>query len=224
MSPAELAKLGKALSVDYLVLGSLRDFTLTGETKEIGISGGVSSRYSAKLNMSYSIVVVATGQEKWTANISVVLGDRDLREYDGDGERMFDAIIRKAATDMALGAIDNIYPIRVNNVRGDVVVLEMGGSLLKKGDTFEVFELGDIEKDTYFGESLDESETSVATIELDRVDSKKSYAKIVMGEIDGERVKVKGAIARRPAPDDETNAGTRYNEAPNEGVRLRGDK
>lgn len=76
-----------------------------------------------------------------------------------------------------------MYPIRIISIKDDGdLTLNQGGITITEGTILEVFNTGDIDYDTYSGESLGRDENWVATIKLSKVLPKKSIAFVTDGD------------------------------------------
>ena len=72
----------------------------------------------------------------------------------------------------------SIYPVLVERIEGEDIYLGMGGKQFKKGKIYEIFEKGEPIIDSYTQESLGFVETLMGTIEITRVSSNYSKAKV----------------------------------------------
>ena len=211
VTPESAPKVGKALGVELLVIGSVSEFG----TKENTISGGISmfgggvTKKTARaavdvrlVNTTTGEVVVAeteTGTES-TTGLSVRYEDMDFSNV----SNWNDTDIGKACRE----AVDDCVKLIANNMAkvpwsGKVLKVNADGTLLMKpgsegnveiGDEFEIFREGEEMKDPDTGASMGSEETKVGSIKVveDALKGKASKAKIT----DGKDIKV-GDIVRQ---------------------------
>ena len=94
--------------------------------------------------------------------------------------------------------INGVFPIRILKVTGAEVILNQGGIRTSPGEQFTVFSEGEELKDPDTNETLGAPETPIASIRIDRVDSKLSYGTVTTG--DPGKIVPEHAICRRAAP------------------------
>ena len=179
----ELAKLGKTLGLDYLVVGTVKSlFIAAPEVKKIAISGAQKTVISrAFIDLDYRIVVVATSQIKWADRITIDLSLDEIATAEGDVLTLYSMLTEYASRGIA-AALDNIYPMRaIMLLENGELLLDRGGSLLAPGMYFDVFKLGPMVYDPVNHEPLGQPEVKVALVQVTRVDSKLSYAALVPG-------------------------------------------
>jgi curli biogenesis system outer membrane secretion channel CsgG len=210
VTPESAPKVGKALGVELLIVGSVSEFG----TKESEISGGVSmfgggiTKKTARAVVDIRLVNTTTGEvmaaekeegSESTTGISVRYSDMDF----SDASHWNDTDIGKACRE----AVDGCMKLIAENMTkipwsGKVLKVNADGTLLMKpgsegnvelGDEFEVFREGEEMKDPDSGASLGSEETKVGSIKVveDALRGKASKAKIT----DGKDIKV-GDIAR----------------------------
>lgn len=223
--PDELMKIGEALGVDYLLVGTITEAAQKRIPYSIQVTGETGYTHSASFAADYRIVVMATRQIKWADSASITLGDAALKRMVSglDTAQIQQTLLASAAQSVVHRALENIYPLRVAKVQsGGEVILNQGGVTLSKGDRLDVFNAGDDVIDPYTGESLGAEESWVATIEIVRVIPKMSYAKVVNGAASSIR---DGSICRRDgkkqtARRQSTGKAADVKTAPGGGVRL----
>lgn len=205
---AEQMKIGEVLGVDYLVVGTITDASASADEYKIQVTGETGWQHSGLFIVDYRIIVMATRQIKWSDSVKVVLDSDDFQTLGADRPELIEeAILKRAASDLVNHAMDNIYPLRVAEVQSNgQLILNQGGAGLREGLMLDLFQRGEIIRDTYTGESLGAAETLVGTAEIVRVTAKTSYARIVDGN---PRAISKGDICRRAKnkTDDQANHG-----------------
>jgi len=190
----EQIKLGQVLGADYLVVGKMSDIGLIETPYNISLTGERGVRREMSVSCSYRITVMATRQVKWADEIKLTLGDDKLRELEGTTSEIKEIILGQLAETLVDQALRNIFPIRVINITGNSVILNMGGKGIVSGDRFRVFGEGESMVDPNTGESLGGAELELGTIEITRVTDKLSYGKVVDGSTEDILV---GSVCRR---------------------------
>jgi len=151
--------------------------SFTGESEDIE---------DYRSHISYKVINLATRQVKW----------QDMTEID------MDINSPKTAGRVARDIMNAIYPIKVVANTATAIVLNQGGKSVEKGEVFDVFVLGEKMIDPYTKESLGRIEIPAGQIEINRITSKLSYAKIISGNY---QEMVKGSIVRLTEEMPETN-------------------
>ena len=201
VTPESAPKVGKALGVELLIVGSVSEFG----TKENAVSGGVSlfgggiTRKTARAVVDIRLVNTTTGEvmaaeteegSESTTGISVRYSDMDF----SDASNWNDTDIGKACRE----AVDGCVKLITENLKkipwsGKVLKVNADGTLLMKpgsegnvevGDQFEIFREGEEMKDPDTGASLGSEETKVGSIKVveDALKGKASKAKITDGK------------------------------------------
>ena len=189
----EKAKFGMRLGADYVVTGNILSFTTSSVMKEIEMTGESYAVERIAAEVAYKVIVPATMQVKWSSTVTYnVTTEPDNRSSQGAlAARLSNKIAQKISADL----LQAIYPIKVINVSGDIVYLNMGGINVKKGQRFTVYHLGERLVDPYTHESLGRMEAEAGTATIITVKPKFAIAKI-SNQLDAI---VKGDICRKAA-------------------------
>jgi len=196
---SEHAKAGEALGVDYLLLGSVTDASLKRTREKVAVIDEIVSSYEGTIIADYRIMVMATRQIKWSDTVSITLDGKDLEALSNSDspELQQQALLNYGAEMVVQRAMENIYPIRIAQITpAGEAVLNQGGSSVSPGEILDVFTSGETVIDQYTGESLGQTESWVAKLQIVRVIPKMSYANIIEGSIDNIQ---QGLICRRAA-------------------------
>lgn len=187
----EKAKLGMRLGVDYIVTGKILSFTTSSVTKEIEMTGEnyVVERLAAEV--AYKVIVPATMQVKWSS--TVTYGVTTEPDNNSSQRALIATLSNKIAQKISADLLQSIYPIKVLNVTGNMLYLNMGGVNVKKGQRFTIYHLGEKLIDPYTNESLGRMETEAGTATI--VDVKPKFAVAKLNEQSG--VIAKGDICRK---------------------------
>lgn len=177
--PDEILKMGNKLGADYILAATLTEFSVKPIREKIAVTGEEKFYLESASVIQYRIILVATGQVKWSSTVTyqTILNDNPAENEEILVSRIMDDVANKLSFEI----INAIYPLRiVENQNGNVVVGQGGASVIV-GDIFDVYSEGQKVKDQYTGESLGKMEHKVGEIQISRVDNKMSYAKIIGG-------------------------------------------
>lgn len=191
-SKADAERLNQKLATDYLIVGEVKfsPVAAPGVNPLTGQALPMTSQRFAEV--SYRVLLAPTGQLKWTDSVVV-----DALDYPaGDLQTFVSMTAEAVAAEAVDGIMGNILPLEiVGKTPSGLLLIGEGGKSLDVGERFTVFALGEVVADTRTGEELDEIEDAVGTVEIVRVTSKMSYAKVVEGEA---KLMVVGSRLRRP--------------------------
>ena len=188
----EMAKLGQVLGVDYMLVGTI---TRAGIAKKEMFSQAIGrsiSEYEANFSFEYRLIVGPTRQVKLADVLTIKLDKTDQlrplvtkwRPQDMDYKEMSDNFLTTAANQVVESIIDNLYPTRIASIEKDGrVIISQGGTRISEGQLLDVFSEGKEIFDADTKESLGKMEVLVATIKIDKVMPKISYAKLVDGDL-----------------------------------------
>lgn len=191
-SKADQQRLGQKLGTDYLIVGEVKfsPVVAPGENPLTGQPLPMTSQRFAEV--SYRVLLAPTGQLKWSDTVVI-----DALDYPAADIRTFvSATADGVAAEAVDGIMGNILPLEiVGKTQSGLLIIGEGGKSLEAGERFTVFALGEVVADTRTGEDLDAIEDAVGTVEVVRVASKVSYAKVIEGEA---KLMVVGSRLRRP--------------------------
>jgi curli biogenesis system outer membrane secretion channel CsgG len=182
----EMARLGQDLVADYILAGVLEDVNFTTTQVKMQTSNRHITTRSGRFEFSYRIIDVDTRQIVFSDFARFKFKDSDIRRVDSSiGNKNVESILCiLAAEKVSRKILEAIYPIAIVSVSGNNVILNQGGSGVKAGDRFDVFELGNRIVDPYTKEYIGKEEIFSGTIEITRVNPKQSYARIIKAERD----------------------------------------
>ena len=205
---SQRVKLGKKLGADYLLVGTIQSASLNEDGNYNQSTGQSSSKKMAKFIIDYRIIVVGTSQVKFsdTAILEVELNK------DSSEDIMFQKAINQVSNTIVENLLSNIYPIKIIKITtSGNIILNQGGTLLTKGNIYNVYKLGERLYDPYTKESLGREEIQIAKIEITKVNHKNSYAQVIT---DNKIPLKKGYICRK-----ESSANTQKKEIDNKNWR-----
>ena len=182
----EMARLGQDLVADYILVGTLEDVNFKTSKVKMQSSGRELTTRKGKVEISYRIIDVDTRQIAFSEFARLGIKESDIRKVDSSmGTKNMESILcMLAAEKIGKKILNAIYPVLVVSVSGNNVTLGQGGSGIKRGERYDVFEYGKKIKDPYTKEFIGREEIYVATIEVTRVNPKQSHAKIIKSERD----------------------------------------
>lgn len=179
-------RLKQKLATDYLLVGKVNfrnvgQLQLNPYTKK-----PLSNQNLTMAEVSYRVLLAATGQLKWANTISVSA----LSALDQNGNGAFPSVedivsstAEYAATQISDEILSSVLPFIVVAVMSDgTIIISEGGKSLAVGERLNVYKLYPPAKDPRTGAFLDEIEEEAGAVEIIRVTEKQSYAKVVSGK------------------------------------------
>ena len=134
---SQMHRLGQQLGADHLLVGTVSEFVLRRHEQRFRTTGGKETRLEMRASVSYRVLETATSEIRWADTVSFGLSDLDSAGVAGNGPT---AVIDNTSRHIALGILNNIYPIRILAVRGqDRIILNQGGNLIHRGDIMDLF-------------------------------------------------------------------------------------
>jgi curli biogenesis system outer membrane secretion channel CsgG len=196
-TPAELARFGRMLGADLLLVGSIETAGLEITTQTVQASGYTFARAFAGMSVATRMIDVETGVIVWADTVRSALDNSQLtRMFPGgrpDASGTLTSLTVDTAESLVGTVVETVAPIKVALVDGDSIWLNRGTGrttpgmrLLVRGGEREV-----LDPDT--GESLGQAERTIAVIEVVSVDQRKSQARFIEGTLQDVRA---GQIAR----------------------------
>jgi|GEM_PF-756387 len=171
----EALKLSQILGADYLLLTSIKDFII--EKKKINkyISTNTSYSYITSVTVQFKVLTTSTRQVK--------LANTRTYKFEVKGnsnKEIYYNVLKEISNNISRELIENIYPIRIIEVKNKEVKINQGN--IKVGSTYTVYKLGNTLTDTYTKESLGRNEIKIGKIKIIRTLPKYSIAKILEGK------------------------------------------
>jgi len=182
----ETLKIGMRVGADLIVLAKLKSFNIE-KTNEKRVSGRLVEVTRVPVNIDIRVIDFATGQIKFAntyINSGRLLGNNISAQYSKD-----------IGNDIGQLISDAIFPITVVSSSGLDVTLNQGGDTVKVGRKYKLVKLGEKLVDPYTKESLGNSESEVAIVEIYAVTDRISNGKIIQGKL-AERVTHPPILAR----------------------------
>ncbi len=191
-SVEEMGKLGEALGVDYMLVGTINRAGIVRKESYSPAIDRTISEYQANFSFEYRLIVGPTRQVKLADVLTIKLDKTDQlkplvtkwRPQDMDYKEMMDNFIGMAANQLVERIIDQLYPIRIASIdQSGQVIINQGGSRIAVGQLLDIVSQGKEIFDADTKESLGTTETLIATIRIEKVSPKISYARVVGGDL-----------------------------------------
>ena len=197
----EQARLAATLGADYLLVGTISEAKLERKDKFLQATGNTITEYKSRFVFNYRLIISSSRQvvfagvaEKYLENeeIRALSNEWDPKEW--DPAQIRDGIIGLVANEVVKTIIDRLYPIKIAAIQEDgTVIISRGGDKIAEGTLLGVFTEGQEIFDSDTKESLGKVENLIATIKINRVEPKMSFAQVV----DGDASKIsKGLVCR----------------------------
>ena len=165
-------KIGQKLFADYIIVGRLDFLVIKEVEKKFLTSDVIKKKNIGILNFSYRVIDVPTTQIKYSSSVNIEI---DLKKETQPLPYLFNLTAKKAGVEIMYA----IFPILIEKIENQLAYLGQGGSQLKIGDIYDVYERSEEKiKDTYTGEILGNVEKKVAKATIVDVNSKFSVAEI----------------------------------------------
>jgi len=187
----EKARLGQVLGVDYMLVGTITEARLEKKEKISPAIGYPITEYEADFNFEYRLIIGPTRQLKLAETVEISLETDEVKTLvkkwkpeDLDYRELTDNLVSKVANQAVETIIDRLYPIRIASIdKNGQIIINQGGKRISKGLVLEVFTEGKEMIDVDTKESLAKTEILIATIKVDKVMPKISYAKLLKGDL-----------------------------------------
>lgn len=183
----ESVKLGVAAGVDYLVVASLRAFSLQQGQGRSPIGRSVA-RLAVPVTVDVRVIDVASRHIKFAQNYvhaGRLAAGSSLSEH-----------AARIGAEIAETISTAIYPIAVVSVQPGSVTLNQGGETVQVGRVYRLVTLGRKLVDPYTRESLGEEEFEVGRVEVTAVTDRTATARVLSGQPEAAR----GPMLVRPVP------------------------
>ena len=205
----DLVRLEQRLGTDYLVVGTLRQLNLTQQIIPNAFNLPPVVRNSASVIAEFRVIEVATQQAVCADTKNMIYDNRALAARlpaRADAEQVQQALLGLAADEIVNEILDVIYPVKVMDTEGQVV-LNQGGKRVRVGSHYQIEGPGKKVIDPDTGLTIKIGGAKRTLIVITEVKPKYSIGKIIDGEKD---IKV-GQVCRRvqvqlaPAPAPQKN-------------------
>jgi curli biogenesis system outer membrane secretion channel CsgG len=167
----DMGKLGAILGADYIIAGTVENFGMKEEV--VGVGGISVDRKRGGAAVALRVIDVTTGQIKFSETINTVL---TIKRGISSASM---SLAEQVADVSAAKIVEAIYPLLAIALEDGELVLNQGGEMIKAGDRYELFALGEMLKDPRTGENLGRKETKIGVAEITRSKPKTADAKVI---------------------------------------------
>jgi len=123
----EMVKIGQRLGADYLVVGTLRNVSVSAPvSRKSQLTGMTSTRLErASLSMTYRVVVVSTAQIAHMENVDIDMTSEELSACYGSPEYAFRVLLERAAQGVGYAFLTNFGKEKLAAVQvgGEAIVM-----------------------------------------------------------------------------------------------------
>jgi len=187
--PGQIEMMAKLLVADYLVTGVINRLETVAVSQNIAITGETTPRLVTTFKIQFQILQSSTGKIVLADQVINKLRSDEVRREIPALERRYwtvadykDLLFTRTATEVGNAILAGIYPIKVNKVSNNEVVLNRGsGAGIEVGQYYLVLKQGETITDIDTGELLGGADIQVGMIEVTSVSTKLSTAKIISG-------------------------------------------
>lgn len=169
----EMAKIGNEISADFILVGSVEDFSIEEKVTKILSSDQEIKKNVASIYLSYRLLDVATKQINNSNTLELQIPIKE------SAKKVDMKAISEVSTILGEEILFSVYPVLIEKISNGEIYLGQGGKQFKKGQQYEVFEKGEKIIDSYTNEVIGNVETSVSKIEISSVSSGYSKAKFL---------------------------------------------
>ena len=185
VAPAELARLSQGLVADYVLVGTIEEVSFNLTERKMRTSDKKFISGIGRMQVSFRLIEVATSQIVFTGSAGSTLTDKQLsRGAVTDSSEISSQFVAKVATSIVRDTTDQIYPLTIVGKQGDELIISEGSSTLKVGQQYVVHRRLDKIIDPYTKELTGWSESLCCEVEVTRVTSRLSYAKITKQHVE----------------------------------------
>jgi len=166
------AKIGQKLFADYILVGRLETFDVQEVEKKYLTSDQTKVVKTGIIDFNYRIIDVPTKQIKYASNLREEISLNKQKQP----EAFF---TEQSSIKIGQEILYAIYPILIEQIKGDIAYLGQGGLQIEVGDIYDIYEMTDeVITDSRTGEKLGKIEFKVGEVEILDKNSKFSIARI----------------------------------------------
>ncbi len=170
--------MGTLKGCDYLVIGSLQNFSIKEQTFKLPNSSRVITVLDGFAEGNIRLVDARSGDIIESQKITV---KKQLERQAGQN-RLITSLADDFAAQIAANLLNAVYPIKIAAMDNETIYINRGlDGLLQTGSTFAVMRPGQKILDPDTGVELGTTENKIAEVELLQVDKNRSLAKILEG-------------------------------------------
>jgi hypothetical protein len=200
---SERVRYGQVLGADFIMTGKINFKTIKQE--EVNpVTNQKTVSYSATADVLFNMIEIATRQIQFSNQFKMRVA--------GDTDQLLEPMVQKIGS----YATESLFPLRViTRDNPTALTINRGGQSLAVGQKFALVSLGAELTDPDTKEKLGRSENEIGAVEITKVDSSVSIAKLLSGAVN----KTGDLILRRQA--DAPQSGQRPVANPNPGTKSK---
>lgn len=200
---SERVRYGQVLGADFIMTGKINFKTIKQE--EVNpVTNQKTVSYSATADVLFNMIEIATRQIQFSNQFKMRVA--------GDTDQLLEPMVQKIGS----YATESLFPLRViTRDNPTALTINRGGQSLAVGQKFALVSLGAELTDPDTKEKLGRSENEIGAVEITKVDSSVSIAKLLSGAVN----KTGDLILRRQA--DVPQSGQRPVANPNPGTKSK---
>ena len=200
---SERVRYGQVLGADFILTGKINVKTIKQE--EVNpVTNQKTVSYSATADVIFNMIEIATRQIQFSNQFKL--------RVTGDTDQLVEPIVQKIGS----YATESLFPLRViTRENPNALTINRGGQSLAVGQKFTLMSLGRELIDPDTKEKLGRSESDIGIVEIIKVDTSVSVAKLLSGGVN----KTDDMILRRQA--DAPQSGQRPAANPNPGTKSK---
>jgi len=170
--------MGTLKGCDYLVIGSLQNFSIEEQTLKLPNSSRVITVLDGFAEGNIRLVDARSGDIIESQKITV----KKQLEMQAGQDRLITSLADDFAAQIAANLLNAVYPIKIAAVANETIYINRGlDGLLQTDSTFAVMRPGQKILDPDTGVELGTTENKIAEVKLLQVDKNRSLAKILEG-------------------------------------------
>ncbi len=170
--------LGTLKGCDYLVIGSLQNFSIEEQTLKLPNSSRVIAVFDGFAEGNMRLVDARSGDIMESRKITV----KKQLEIQAGRDRLLTSLADEFSAQIAANLLNSVYPIKIAAIANETIYVNRGtDGLLQTGATFSVMRPGEKILDPDTGVELGTTENKVGEVELVQVDENRSLAKLLNG-------------------------------------------
>ncbi len=200
---SERVRYGQVLGADFILTGKINVKTIKQE--EVNpVTNQKTVSYSATADVIFNMIEIATRQIQFSNQFKLRVA--------GDTDQLVEPMVQKIGS----YATESLFPLRViTRENPNALTINRGGQSLAAGQKFTLVSLGKELTDPDTKEKLGRSESEIGVVEITKVDTSVSLAKLLSGVIS----KTDDMILRRQAEAPQGNQRPAAN--PNPGTKSK---
>lgn len=176
--PANAVQFGKLTGAQYLVVGSIRELSVTETRREIDYVKEIACTQSAKLRIELRVVQTQTGRIVGAHSAGDGRKGPVKSAPCGSRQGLLDDAMNAVAADLVAKVVDAVYPMKVVAATGEEVTLNRGeGAPFKVGARLNCVATGAPIVDPDTGETLGSDEFPVGSVVVTDIQPKMSRAR-----------------------------------------------